>query len=125
MQTIRQIVIDFIPHRQQRYRTVGDWFFDGDVLRINASATPDERHQQLVAVHELVEALTCNVDGVTQEAVDAFDMGAGAALAEPGDSADAPYHEQHNVAHQVEGEVLAAMHVHWDEYEAALDALGK
>ena len=123
MQSIRQIVIDFIPHRQQRYPTCGDWFFDDGVLRINVSATPDERHQQLVAVHELLEALFCNVDGVSQEAVDAFDMGPGAKLYEPGNSTDAPYHAQHDFATEIENFVARGLGVDWDEYLAALDAL--
>ena len=58
----------------------------GTTLLVRVSVMLDERHQQLVAVHELVEALACNVDGVSPEAVDAFDMGPGADLDEPGNS---------------------------------------
>ena len=123
MQPIRQIVIDFIPHRQQRYPTCGDWFYEGDVLHIKVSATADERHQRLVAAHELVEALLCNAADVSQEAVDAFDMGT--FLRDPGNSPDAPYHMQHELATVIERSLALATNVDWSEYEAALDALGE
>jgi hypothetical protein len=81
---------------------------------------PDERHQQLVAVHELVEALACNVDDVSPESVDAFDMGPGAELDEPGNSPEAPYHAQHMMATEIEKRLAEALHVAWDEYDAAV-----
>jgi hypothetical protein len=117
---IKEIRIRFIPQSEQRYSTVGDWTIENDILTVLVSSMPDERHQQLVAVHELVEALICNVDGVTQEAVDAFDMGPGADLDEPGNDPSAPYHAQHMVATQIEMQLAAAMHVNWAEYDAAV-----
>lgn len=117
---IKRIVIDFIPQSEQRYDTCGDWLYKDDELHILVSKMPDERHQQLVAVHELVECLACNVDGVTQEVVDAFDMGPGADLDEPGESSDAPYHEQHMMATNIEQMLAVALHVTWDEYDAAV-----
>lgn len=118
---IKEIRIRFIPQAEQRYDTCGDWLWDDDdVLHILISQMPDARHQQLVAVHELAECLVCNVDGVTQEQVDAFDMGPGADLDEPGNSQEAPYHHQHMLATEIEKRLAAAMHVDWDEYDAAV-----
>ena len=122
---IDSITIVFIPHADQRYDTVGDWTHEGNELRIRVSRTADARHEQLVAVHELVEALACNVDGVSQETVDAFDMGPGTELDDPGDAPEAPYHSQHVLATIVETRVAAGLHVDWEEYETALDALGE
>jgi hypothetical protein len=118
--TINEIRIRFIPQAEMRYDTCGDWYHENDTLIVLASAMPDARHQQLVAVHELVEALMCNVDGVTQEAVDAFDMGPGADLDEPGNDASAPYRQQHVVATEIERRLAEAMHVDWAEYDAAV-----
>lgn len=123
MNVIKQIVIDFIPHGDHRYDTAGDWLYDGETLRIRVSETTDPRHAQLVAVHELAECLICNVDGVTQEMVDAFDM-APDAPTEPGDDPSAPYHSQHNVATVIEKTLAEAMHVDWDVYDDALSKLG-
>lgn len=124
MQPIDRVVIEFIPHADQRYDTCGDWLYDGATLTIRVSRLPDARYQQMVAVHELAEALLCNLDGVSQAAVDAFDMGPGAALDEPGDSPDAPYHAQHQTATEIEVRLGAAMRVDWNRYAAAIDALG-
>lgn len=123
-QPIESVLIEFIPHADQRYATCGDWLYDGARLVLRISRTADPRHQQLVAVHEMVEALLCHRDGVTQAAVDAFDMGPGAMLTDPGASPDAPYHAQHMVATAIERVMASALGVEWDAYEAALDALG-
>ena len=123
MKRIQKIVIEFIPHSEQRYNTCGDWLFQGENLVIRVSETQDQRSQQLVAVHELCEALACNVDGVTQESVDAFDMGPGVDLDEPGSDPAAPYHEQHEMAEAIERRLATAMLVDWDEHEAVLGDL--
>lgn len=140
---IRRIVVEFIPHREQRYDTAGDWFFrdaahdemdhqpagtgaamlERDcVLQIAVSTTQDQRHEQLVAVHELIEALLCYHAGVSAEAVDQFDMrGDGALLDEPGDDPRAPYASQHNAATGHERLLSHALGVTWASYEAAID----
>lgn len=122
-QSIDRIVIDFIPHDQQRYPTVGDWLYEGSTLLIRVSRTADPRYEQLVAAHELVEVLQCNLDGVSQEVVDHFDTVTGKDLDEPGDSPDAPYHAQHLIASAVERVLASAMHVDWEAYADALEAL--
>lgn len=93
---ISSIRIEFIPNSAQRYETAGDWYHEGDTLILKISKTEDPLHQQIVAVHELVEALLCNKDDITQEQVDEFDMIIGKHLEQPGDSRDAPYHEQYS-----------------------------
>lgn len=125
MKHIQKIIIEFIPHAEQRYNTCGDWLYEGDTLVIRVSATDDQRNQQLVAVHELVECLVCNVDGVTKESVDAFDMGPGADLDEPGASPAAPYHEQHEFAEAMERMLAFAMSVAWNEHDAVLGELSR
>jgi hypothetical protein len=59
-----KINIEIIPHEQQRYPTVGDWWVDPDgTLQIRASQLSESRYSALVALHELVEAL---IEGIKE-----------------------------------------------------------
>lgn len=124
-----KILIETIPHEQQRYTTVGDWYYEPDgTLRIKVSTLSDWRREMLVAVHELVEVLTCKLDGVTQEEVDRFDMQFERDRPEgnedePGDSPTAPYREQHCLATGIERILAARWGVDWAPYEDELAAL--
>jgi hypothetical protein len=121
MRQITEVSIKFIPQEDQRYDTCGDWTVnDGGLLTVLVSKMPDNRHELLVAVHELVEALACLATGVTQQAVDDFDMGPGADLDEPGDCPAAPYHQQHVMATEIEMLLAAGMGVDWAGYDAAV-----
>lgn len=126
------ISIKVIPHKEQRYPTPGDWFYTTDGgLDIRVSALGNWRYEFLIGVHELVEVLICRHEGVSQEAVDAFDMrfeaqriaGKKSKDAEPGDDPEAPYHKAHTIATQVERLVAAALGVNWDAYGQAVLAL--
>lgn len=117
------VLIKVIPHAEQRYPTLGDWYFDerGD-LNIAVSASGDWRSDMLVAVHELVEVILCKNDGIPQQQVDAFDK-AHLDSEEPGDELDAPYRDQHCQAMAVERMIAAAMKYPWAEHEAKLEAV--
>jgi hypothetical protein len=138
-----KIVIETIPHDQQRYSTCGDWFFrkdiepspDGkmakvkEVLHINVSQLSDWRREALIAVHELVEVLLCDSAGVTQAQVDEFDKEyeknrpADDVESEPGDDPKAPYCRQHCFATAVERMMAAEMGVNWNEYADEIESL--
>ena len=123
------VKIEIIPHDQHRYPTVGDWFFDKDEnLTIRVSDLGDWRREMLIALHELVEVLKCKHDGVSQEAVDAFDIAFEKAREEgnedePGDDPQAPYVKQHCLATGIERIMAAELGVNWKEYEQALSEL--
>jgi hypothetical protein len=80
------------------------------------------RLEALVAVHELIEALLCRVDGVTEDEVDHFDFNF-KGDAEPGDDPNAPYYEQHQRASGYERLLAADLQVNWAEYERIIEAL--
>lgn len=128
---LTDIRIRVVPHESQRYATVGDWQIldEGRVLQIDVSKMPDNRHEMLVAVHELIEVLICRQNGVTQEAVDAFDIAFEDArisrddLSEPGDDPTAPYAMEHCRATAVERALCADLGCSWKAYEDEVNAL--
>ena len=127
-----RIVIETIPHDQQRYDTCGDWRIDdaGD-WRIKVSELPakiglfPEKFAFLVAFHELIEMAMCQADGVGEAEVDSFDLYYAGSRDEPGDDDDAPYYEQHQIATGLERTMAALLRVDWSEYEKHVNALSK
>ena len=119
------IVIEVINHKEQRYPTLGDWEFSQPVvgrenLLIRVSDTGVSEFNQLIAIHELIEALLCKVNGVTQQEVDEWDM-SHLELPEPGDHIQAPYHMEHYFASIIEHMVATEMGVVWEDYEQAVE----
>ena len=95
--------IEAIRQNQQRYDTSGDWRVD-DTGRGFISVTGadlDDPETFLIAIHELVEMFLCQHRGISQDAVDQFDM-AFEGDGEPGDDPAAPYRREHRQAMIVE-----------------------
>lgn len=131
-----KILIETIPHDQQRYPTVGDWEFlqppfvkEGDVgISIKISELGDWRMEACVAIHEAIEVLMCKQNGVTQQAVDDFDMTYEKARkegdeSEPGDDAKAPYYKEHQIATGVERILAVELGLDWNSYENKIQSL--
>ena len=70
-----KITIETIPHGDQRIPgQVGDWqWITPAELRIRVSTMTEMTHCMAVALHEMVEAMLCWKDGVSEAAVDDFD----------------------------------------------------
>jgi hypothetical protein len=117
-----KILIKTIPHSEQRYDTVGDWFERDGVVHIRVSEAAEEQHAFVVALHELVEWYACKDAGVTEQAVDAFDM-AFTGEGEPGDDPRAPYYKQHQFATGIERLMAIYLGIDWKAYEQGLAAL--
>jgi hypothetical protein len=111
------IVIDTIPHSQQRYPTVGDWQGDkAGNLHITVSRMSDQRYEFLVAAHEMIEAYLAIHAGVSPEAVDKFDRAYEGKRkrgdeSEPGDDPRAPYHREHVFATKIERQLAVELGV--------------
>lgn len=127
------ITINTIPQQDQRYATVGDWWFteEGD-LQIRVSEMGNWKYEALVAFHELAEVLLCKDRGITTEMVDAFDiqwekdhpdqvLGGGAK--EPGDDPACPCRKEHFFATTVERALSAELGVDWSKYDDAVLSL--
>lgn len=127
------IKIRTIPHDQQRYPTVGDWFFNPDrrTIEIRVSDMQNWRFEFLVALHELVEVMLCQDKGISQQSVDDFDIAyekkrQADDYSEPGDDLKAPYHRQHQVATMMEKFICAEMDIDWvGAYEKTIDSLDR
>lgn len=123
-------VIAQVPHRKQRYNTVGDWI-PGKPAKILVSRMKDERYVFLVALHELVEYELCRMKGISDDAVVDFDRGFEAErLAgrhdngeEPGDDPRAPYRAEHTFATMIEKLVAQKLGVKWSHYEKTAGAM--
>jgi hypothetical protein len=121
----RRIIIQFIDHKDQRYPTCGDWYESGEIgtVHIMVSKMKDPRYEKLVAIHELVEMILCDNDGVSESVVDMYDMGPGKESDEPGLESNCPYRLQHLHATGIEMLLAAAMDVDWKKYEEYLGSL--
>jgi hypothetical protein len=117
---VNKITLECIPHHEQRYDTVGDWYFDADKnLIIRVSNMGNWKYETLVAIHELIEVTLCAMGNITQEKVDAFDLkydGDG----EPGDEPNCPYRGPHCIATGIERILAAVMGIGWIQYEEAI-----
>ncbi len=126
-----EFMISQVPHRKQRYETVGDWI-PGTPAEIRVSSMKDQRYVFLVALHELIEYELCKMNGITDREVVAFDVNFEAERrqnlhpieAEPGNDPRAPYREEHDFATMVEMMVAQKLGVKWSDYEKTLLKLG-
>ena len=113
-----------IPHDEQRYDTVGDYFSGTTAEHFRISEMPAEVYEHLILIHELIEWIICQHRGISNRAIDNFDMdwkGEG----EPGDDSDAPYYRAHQIASAVERLLAAELGVDWKLYEAAVEAVSR
>lgn len=122
---INKIEINFISHNKQRYPTVGDWQIKGSKLKINVSNTSDFRMNSLIAIHELIESLSCYFNNISSESVDNYDVNnldtAGSANFD--DNTDSPYFVQHNDALALEWIMSRFLGVDWKKYSEIINNL--
>ena len=123
------IYITTVNHKAHRYETVGDYYRDthGNLI-IKVSDIGDPRIESLVAVHELIEALICEHNGIAEKDITAFDVAFEKArkpgnVDEPGDDPRAPYKRPHCIATAVERLLAAELGVDWKAYESACNDL--
>jgi len=124
-----KIIIETIPHHDQRYETCGDWYWAPDgTLHIKISELDHYEMEAAVAVHELVEVLLCRHRGIAQSEVDSFDQEYESErsvedTSEPGDSPLAPYHKEHCFATGIERLLISELDISWKAYDDAINSL--
>lgn len=132
MDELKKIVIEIIPHDQQRYETCGDWQLDENgVMQVKVSNFGLEIENFMVAIHEVVELILLRHRGVTDKDIDKFDFefeqrvkkGEAGRNDEPGFASDSPYIQEHTLATAVELQMCAVAKINWNEYSAKIEAL--
>ena len=129
-----KIVIKTIPHKKQRYPTVGDYWVDKRgtfQIRVSRFGKRGWKYELLIAVHELIEQVLCLDRGIKEKAITAFDIqfeeesrqGCKHQTEEPGDDPRAPYIKEHKFATLVESILARELDVDWKRYERAIERL--
>lgn len=141
------IKVEVITHSEHRYPTVGDWQFintvhstiddkgtvtDEDntiesievdeVLTVRVSKMSDRRYEYLVAIHEIVEALLCKYNGVSEESVDDWDMNH-LDSGDPANESGCPYWPHHFLAQSIEYNLAVKIETDWEKYCDEVDSL--
>ena len=120
---IRSVRMEIVPPKSMRYRTVGDWFWEKPgCLIIQVADTGNWIYNMLVAVHELIEVILCEIAGISEKRVSDFDL-AHQDDEDPGTHPKAPYHDQHMTAMGIEMILAARAGVKWRIYEGVLDRI--
>ena len=126
-----KINIETIPHGEQRYPTVGDyWDDDQGVVQVRVSDMKDWRYEALVAVHELIEMFLTKHREIAEPIISEFDIKfeqsreQALVTGEPGDHPNSPYRREHFFATNLERLLSSELDVDWFEYDRDVDALG-
>ena len=117
---LTEIAVRTLPPANMRYPTVGDWYPRDDVMQFDIASMGDIRPVACVLIHEIIEALKCQQDGVTAEQVDKWDL-AHLDAEEPGDLSGCPYRRQHRYASKIELMVARYLHLKLDDYEKLVE----
>lgn len=124
-----EIHIKTIPHKDQRYETVGDYWVDQNgVQQVRISDMGNDDYAFLVAMHELTELYLCQKRGILEPDITAFDKDFESNRPvgntdEPGDSQDAPYRKEHFFATSIERLIAGEIGADWSEYDDAVTNL--
>lgn len=127
-----KIEFQVIPHKDQRYETVGDYFRTRDgVIHFRVSDMHNPAYEFAVFIHELTEWFFCRLVGITIEEIDEFDMKFEAdrllkrhsPTEEPGNHPAAPYRLQHRFATKIERQIIKAAGARWDIYGEVVENL--
>ena len=121
-----KVVIETIPHKDQRYPTEGDYWWDEEdgSLQIRVSVMGNPTSAWLTAIHELVEAFATGVCGISEPSITDFDtkfekereQGLHGSDEEPGDAVDAPYRDEHSIAEAVTRMLCGFLSIPYREY---------
>ena len=124
------ITVELVKHSEQRYDTVGDWQFDPGMiapgstrsLKIKVSETGVPEYNQLLTIHEIIEAVLCKNAFIGENEVDHWDQ-SHLVSPDPGSIKGCPYYDQHRMASIIERMLADEMGVDWDDYEKTLEEL--
>ena len=113
--------IIYINHKDQIYDTAGDWKRINGERVIYISKLSKHSYERLVALHEAIEFVLCDLFGIKEEDVSAFDIEyeknrPEGDLSEPGFDKNAPYRIPHIIATVFEWLFSKILFVSWKKY---------
>lgn len=111
-----------IPHKDQRYETVGDYYEENGVQEFRVSDMKNKDYEFLIFLHEAIEQYLTAKKGIKEEDITAFDEAYEAKrqegdFTEPGDDKNAPYYAEHQFATGIERILAAHLGVDWEAYD--------
>lgn len=114
-----EITVKTLPHNEQRYDTVGDYWIEKGIMLIRVSDMKNEDYAFLVSLHEQIEAYLTFKRGIKEPDIMAFDI-EHSDCDDPGSLPDAPYYKEHLFATAIEMLVAEQLNVNWQEYDKAI-----
>jgi hypothetical protein len=128
---MKKITITTIPHKKQRYETVGDYYPKQKGWQFNISDMKNPDYEFAVAVHELIEHHLADRRGVKNSDIDKFDIqyekerasGLHSANAEAGNNRKCPVYREHQFATKIEKMLIEKMGLCWKEYDKVVMSL--
>lgn len=126
-----KIDIQTIPHAEQLYPTVGNYYEEDGVEKIRVSDLGDWRTELCVVVHEIFEDYICKHRGIKESDISDFDImfeqeradGKWQSNEEPGDDPRAPYIKEHQIATVVERLLASYLDLNWNDYNNKVNNL--
>ena len=126
------IYIKTVPNEEIEQRagfTGADWWFDeNEDLQVRIAKMSNPAYEKGLAIHEMVEALHCQLQGITVKQVDEFDTQFEKEYPEnhgieAGDAPNCPYAKPHSLATAPERVYIAEAGVCWSDYDIELGVL--
>jgi hypothetical protein len=128
---MQQIKTNIIPLESQRYATLGDYYEDENdknLLHFKISDTGNDTYNKVILVHELVEQILTEYQGVKEPDILAFDLWVEEEIKagrypedeEPGDHPLAPYRKQHDFAMNIERQIMNFLGIDFKQYDKAV-----
>lgn len=124
-----EICIKIIPHSEQRYETVGDyWYDEKGVLQVRVSDMGNELYHKMIYCHELIEEALTKHNGISESVIMNFDLKFEANRAEgnvdePGFDKNCPYIKEHTFATGVELGMCALSRTNFSTYDKTVNEL--
>jgi len=121
MKHLPLMIMNCVPHRMQRYDTVGDWYDASGVLHFTISKMDADKEIETL-LHEIFEWYLCQKAGITAAMVDRWDF-EHEDLIDPGYPPECPYSKQHRAALKISMLAVKLMGLNWKDYNNDFDKI--